>query len=299
MDRKIGKYRWKKLKENAGSLFPEPNRNLKQVLSSSAVAGTVEKAGQEFEKVGAAYRRGVLSANERYQLYHNIFFVRFLEFVRNTGLRRSFDDRSWAQFQKDHAAWKAGGILPVISPDPWLSLHGKEACALDRMCFFKLMGSFQVPLDYFEPYPDSCLIPDCYFNAYGDGLSGSVNFSSADDGGLFSGDDPVGKTFVMTDGNGLKAEIEIVREATAEDNNNNRFVAKYIGTGTIEGFTSARRRKISVNKNGPGRIAFYLSVDNDDMDVFRGFGSWKEFHYLRDEKDARHRRYVESLMARF
>ena len=61
---------------------------------------------------------------------------------------------------------------------------------------------------------------------YGTGMAGSVTFELADDGGLSTDPDPIGKTFTLVDDLGLKAEIEIIRETPEEKEDMSNVIGK-------------------------------------------------------------------------
>ena len=92
--------------------------------------------------------------------------------------------------------------------------------------------------------------------------------------------------FQRVDDLGLKAVIEIIRETPEENNRcNNRMESKYDAIGTIEGYTSTRKRKIYVSEIKRQVVGFYVcDVHNDDLDVLNSLPLWKEFNEYEAEK---------------
>ncbi len=133
---------------------------------------------------------------------------------------------------------------------------------------------------------------------YGTGISGTVWFDVADDGGMYSGDSPIGKDFILTDESGLKAVVFIER-AGKEDEVHNVMDPQYVGHGTIEGYTSPRERKIYISERYNNTVWFYISVGNDDLEVLRNFPLWESYHAFAADRERRDHENIRGLIQYF
>lgn len=259
------------------------------------------RALKHFEVLRISQTRGLVTINDIYREIQNELWNCFTYF-RNNGIRMTINEKSFPRFQDDYEKFIRGEEPNSKIGEPWLQkeesehymtsdgyvpIHfTREVDIEDKKDYLEFYTACQYPVDYYKPFPksDNYIEPRTHYQMYGTGVAGTIEFVKANDGGLFSDDDPVGKTFTMTDYLGLKAKIEIQSEVTEEENaHDNRFVGKYHGCGTIEGYTSERKREIDISPRLGGSIYFYLCVGKDDDDVMDNFPLWEEYNKHQKE----------------
>ncbi len=272
----------------------------REAIPEAELERHIERAKAELAYIVGRYHRGMMTSDEETNCLNNAFDQGFHRFLSMKHLTRLTNESSWSRLLEDHRLWQGGSDPASPAGEPWLVYDdGAEASIPDKRSFFRLMDTYLVPIEYFKPIPDHCIRPNRHFNMYGTGISGSVVFSLTDDGGLASDTQPVGKTFTLTDELGLKAVVKILRMATAEDNNNNRFVAAYIGEGTIEGYTSARVRSISISRIRGRTVFFYLCIENDDLKVYYDCPLWQEYHSFNAERLRTCDKHIQALKSHY
>ena len=278
-------------KQDSSNPFQHPVKSLqclREAISESDLNDHINKSRERFSRIMNAYKSGVISRDEMVRSFSSEFSKGFYEYLDSKRLNLRFNEKSWKSFITDYSLWKKNDQPSIQAGDPWLLCRddSSEASGPDKISFFKLMNEYLVPVEYFKPTRDSCIRPRHRYLLYGTGMVGSVTFELADDGGLSTDPDPIGKTFTLVDDLGLKAEIEIIRETPEENNRcNNRFESKYDAVGTIEGYTSTRKRTINVSEIRRGVVYLYVcDVDNDDLDVLHSLPLWKEFNEHMAEK---------------
>ena len=234
------------------------------------------------------YKSGFMTDDELVGYFNSEFNEGFYKYLESKRLDLRLDEKRWERFIADYSFWKKNEQPSGQVGEPWLLYHEDylEASVLDKITFFKLMSEYLVPIERFKPARDTCIRPCHRYLMYGTGMAGVVTFKLVDDGGLSTDPDPIGKTFTLVDDLGLKAEIEINRETPEENNRcDNRMPSKYDAIGTIEGYTSTRKRKIYVSEIKRQVVGFYVcDVHNDDLDVLNSLPLWKEFNEHIAEK---------------
>ena len=271
---------------------------MREAISPSDLDSCIKNSDNSFREVCKKHKKGWLIDEEKEGEFNRIFYEGFYKLLEEHGLYTGFNDKSWVKFNDEYILYKEGKQPDSSLSDYWLRYDDSvEASALDKASFFKLIDAYFIPIEYFTPVPEDYVKPLHHFTMYGNGMSGAIEFYLVDDGGLFSDSNPSGKIFTLIDDKGLKAELNIIRLATKEDNNNNRFVAKYIGEGTIEGYTSMRKREISISEIDKNNMTYlYLHIENDDLDTFYEFPLWQDYHKFIFERSKIAKKHIHALM---
>lgn len=262
---------------------------MNSAISESELSQHIAYSKNAFYNINKQYHRGILLDEELRDRFKSAFQSGFHDFIKDKNLKYKFNDNSWKVFVEEYNTWKETKCLPD-NDEPWLYLDKSQAGKADMISFFKLMEAFLIPVEYFKPFPDGCVIPEIYLaHSFHDAEYKCVRFFLTDDGGLFSDENPVGKTYVLVDCHNLKAELEIREMKTKEIYHNCWHISKFCGFGTIEGYTSDKKRDIYITDIKDSVIWLYLeygyneyrneyNIDAEDELAFRNFPLWKEYH---------------------
>ena len=277
-------------------------RFMREAISAVELEEQIEKSTRAFQKFSQYYRAGIITSEEKMEKYRDEFHEGFYDFLRKKRLRTRFNERTLSGFLEDYSLYRQGKReYSSQSAEPWLLYDDSlEASDLDKTSFFKLMEAFHIPAEYFEPLASSCIMPKWRKDIAGSGTFAIISFSLIDDGGWIGDSDPVGKTFTFTDELGLKAVIKIERRATKEDDVHNTFRTEYVGSGTIEGYTSERIREIRISAHDKVHgISFYTRLGNDDLSAFMAYPLWADYVSRLDKCNEVQISHLEALMGCF
>ena len=271
----------------------------REAISETDLNNHILKSRESFTRLMITYKKGCMIRDDLVSRFNSEFHETFYNYLDSKRLVLRFNEKRWERFIADYSLWKKNEKPSAQAGEPWLLYYEDylEASILDKISFFKLMDEYLVPVERFKPARDSCIRPRHRYLGYGDGIAGVVTFKLIDDGGLSTDPDPIGKTFTLVDDLGLKAVIEIIRKTPEEDNRcDNRMESKYDAIGTIEGYTSTRKRKIYVSEIDR-QVGFYVcDVHNDDLDVLHSLPLWKEFNEYIAEKRKICDEHIETLI---
>lgn len=129
----------------------------------------------------------------------------------------------------------------------------------------ELKDLFGIPSAYFAPLPAGAVRSDAHAGHFPEQVC--IGWSIwPDDGGLLKADFRLGETVTLTDHHGLHAVIRI----DARDG------AAFLGTGTVEGYTTARPREIRIETDGQGVRALTFFTDENDRAAYESFPLWRE-----------------------
>lgn len=128
-------------------------------------------------------------------------------------------------------------------------------------------------------------------------MAGTVKFELIDDSGLYTCNNPIDKQFVLTDKTGLKAYIAVNRPAK-KDELHNLMATAFVGTGTIDGYTSSRAREIYISIKEQQTVWFWFSVGSDDLDVLHHFPLWDSYNAFETERQEKIHEHILNLMYR-
>ncbi len=257
----------------------------KQAITDEALTVHIQNSFQKLRKIGELRRKGFLTEEEVTGEVMEILRQDFYGFLSEKGLSLRLNrsaENCWLRFTDDYCLWKNGKNPNSKRGSIWLASQegdGKkdiEASASDKTQFFRLMDAYQIPPAYFEPLPVGAACPDDHAGYLPSDLIVGWEIWT-DDGGLLTKDFPLGDTLILTDHYGLKSRIRITEHpADGPEKARQKNDAEYIGTGTIEGYTTSREREIHIHlKNG---AIHFLSAswDNDDRAEYERFPMWQE-----------------------
>ena len=282
----------------AGSVPAEALRSARQAFNEAELEEHIRASRERCRRIFGSYRMGRLTDSELDSRLYAEAHAGFEEYVWNRDLEWRLSEAGWSRFLEERGLWREGKEPVCDRGAAWLVFRrGGEAGASDKAAFFRLMEAFCVPEGYFRPFREGGVRPNWHPRMYGTGMNAVIWFSLTDDGGFAHAEDPVGRTFTLTDDLGLRAEISVLRQVPEEANRgNNVFEAKYSGVGTIEGYTSERSRRIDISGLRGSRVSFWLSVGNDDLEAFNAFPMWEEYHRYVREKDRLTKARIEAMM---
>ena len=237
------------------------------------------------------YHRGLLAGDDRDRRVDEIISKAinpYRESVYSDILKIRIAASDWACFIREISDWKEDHNDAHLEHYSWLSYdrdieeknirHGDEATVSDKKCLLKLFSTFHTPLEYYRPVPADIIRPDIYLSHDNHWpFYWFVGFGIWEkDEGLAHGIYQIGETKTLVDHCGLKATIRIDRHIR-EDEKSRYLDCDYIGTGTIEGYTSSRKREIKIyldRKNN--RIGSLLFRAGDD-DHWTEYPMWKPY----------------------
>lgn len=152
-----------------------------------------------------------------------------------------------------------------------------------------------------EPFPDNLITPDIHAGHFPTDLVIGWDIWHESIDALeeaIKRDMPV----ILTDHYGLKTYIKLLQNLKpdrlpVQTQGSTKHLAEYIGTGTIEGYTSERPReiKITVSENGQIRCLF-TKQDHDDNVAFQSFPLWKDYHQKLRELEQEEEDIITKLM---
>lgn len=274
-------------------------QTMREAISENDLNAHIENSYSNFQNICKMHRNGYMLDDECDRLFREEFWKGFYDYLNKKRVHTKFTDDTWTGFLEDYSLWQNGKGSYSAVGNPWLVYDDSEAASvLDKNRFFKLMEAYYVPSSYFKPIPDGCVKPKQHFDMYGTGMAGTVRFDLTDDGGLYTCGNPIGHEFILVDDTGLKASISVER-AGKKDEIHNRMDPQYVGHGTIEGYTSSRPREIFISKQDKGIVWFWISVENDDLDVLHHFPLWEPYNAFEMEWQEKSRDHIRRLIARF
>ena len=274
----------------------------KDALTDELIEAAAAKAYAEFERAGENYRAGLLGNVEFADKMLYAFVGGFWEPLRDSGLKLRIDCKNYPGFVKEYEAYRRGS--EPTGEASWLC-HGEHmASPGDRRRFFALMDKFELTPEFFAPIPDGLPRPELTgIHAWNDVESCIIEFNCEDDGGLLGDPSPVGKTFTLTDGRGIRAFLTVKEDRRGTDRNGMDLdeqvyetpsgilvlKAEFLAEGSIEGYTAEERTcdpsvLIRLRDGKVSSLSFYRN--NDDIIAFNSFHLWKEYFAACDGKSA-------------
>ena len=270
-----------------------------EALSQEDVDARVAASREAIRDICRRGQMGLITEEEAMRLLLQVFHRDFSEFLKSRSLRCSVTPDSWALFLRDRRRWERGEPPEADEGVSWLSFRpralppaegdapGVPASPMDKARFFELAAAFSLPAAYFAPLPAGTPSPQIVFNpASSEGTVGCGLWAGG--GGLLTGGDPLGTTAVLVDSQGLRAEILV----TGRDG------GVLTGAGTLEGYTSQRRRPVRIHLSEGRIFALSAVLGPDDREAFRAFPLWRDFFAHRDRADALLKESLKTLYAR-
>ncbi len=267
------------------------------VLTEELLTAHIEAYGRRFGEITKLRNRGFMTAAEYRQQLEEALFEGFFGFLGSKGFSIRVNHTSEKGFFEDYRQWKSGEVPGNSEENSWLWVGdgllswkvADAASAGDKAGFFRLMTAFHLPASYFEPVPETIIVPECRQGHFpeekiiGAG-PGPCTCYWPSDGGLSEAADPVGKTFVLTDRLGLKTTFSVTDKAP------DRYSSEclvYSGTGVIEGYFSARERKIySIVRDGHILYMKTFVEGPEDVEAYENFPLWDQYRVWEKQKTA-------------
>ncbi len=296
-------------------------------LTDEKLKQSIDEAYSVFYNTGRNYKRGMLTDDEFRRFMHDTFIEHFCNFLRNNGLRTYFHSKNWQRFLEDYSLWSVKDTPGCVLGEPWLLddnlddsfddkglqkiirssrgygvasvafVNENEASDHDKSQFFRLMEVFHITPDYFEPLPQGIIEPDRHLtHTYHGGSAYVIGFHCVDDGGLIAETEPVGKTYTLKSGLGLKSVVTITEDRRKQDRAKMDYddfypLGEYLSEGTIEGYTAMERSfpKIVIRTDGEGKISRLGTIEgwHDDYPAFSQYPLWQEYFRWNNEQEKR------------
>ena len=268
-----------------------------KVLTEEMLTAHIEKCDRRIREIVNLRKRGFMTEAEYRQLLEEALFEGFFGFLGRKGFSIRVNHASEKGFFEDYSRWQSGEDTGSSEENPWLRVgdglffrtDADEASAGDKAGFFRLMTAFHLPAAYFEPVPETIIVPECRQGHFAEEKiigagpgPGTCYWTS--DGGLSETADPVGKTFVFLDRLGLKTTFTVTD--MAPDRYSSECLV-YSGRGVIEGYFSALERKIFVTVRD-GHILFMKTFVEgpEDVEAYENFPLWTQCHVWEKQKTA-------------
>lgn len=178
---------------------------------------------------------------------------------------------------------------------------GDEASDRDKVHFFQLMETFMIPPEYFEPLPEES--PKPQKRDYPSGTLDNytrITFKCTEDQDLLvDREKAIGKTYTLIDQNGLKAEIEVI-EILEDNKKDNDADSSLRAFGTIEGYTSSRKREIEVALfDNTAEIHLITLISRDDKEALDMHPLWEGYREHLRKKNLIYESVIEKVKNRY
>ena len=202
-------------------------------------------------RICGMYARGLLVEEEMRSRFSRLLLNDIPDFMDSKSLRLRVSARDWPVFLSAVSTWRSDGLEHHLRACSWLFFfradenrgirYGDEASVDDNLQVLRLLDACRIPVEYYRPVPEGIICPDLHPAHFpGEYFVGFEIWNQ--DGGLSRGDCRIGETKTLVDHHGLKAVIRI-EEHTPEAEQDRCHDADYVGSGTIEGYTSSRPGK--------------------------------------------------------
>ena len=170
-------------------------------------------------------------------------------------LSDTYADRT--AMRRDWAAWKQRAPL---SDAAWISENAAKARV------FAAMETLYLNADDFDEYPaPEMKEPKWQKKTYGNfELVTIADAEITDDGGLFSDPDPIGKSYVLHDADGVTYYLNNVRSSAVPNGLDSESGRLYTADGRIDGYTGKELREIEFEIYDGGIIFTYTTDGVDD-----------------------------------
>ena len=263
-----------------------------EMLSRQETDEVIADIQQAAERIRSMIQRGLLSEEDTRTRTVDILENSLFRFLGEKRLAVHIRARDWADFRNAVCAWREDHEEQHLRVCPWLCIElrgrvkgdfttvyrGEEAAVSDKVNVLRLLEACHVPIEFFRPVPEGIIRPDDHPAHFPGEYVIGWNIWEADDD-LAQGKWKAGETITLTDHYGLKTVMQIDRVFTETDKKHS-CDADYIGTGTIEGYTSPRPREIKVFvEDGKIDSLTFFRGNDDNID----FPLWKAYTEDRAE----------------
>lgn len=250
-------------------------------------------------------REGSITESKYYDLTSNEFEKAFSEFIDAKFGKVLWREEYLTVFEDGYKAWLRGEKTAKLGNDN---------------PFFELVRALNMPLEYFSCVPSNIAYPPVVkLTCTQNGIEydvWTIFYKCVDDGGLFSDNKPEGKTYILNNTIGIKANLNVIstrpgtswdaldpenrsKEFTGKDKNaNSKKATVYVCMGYIEGITARKREHENAfiyvyNYEGnPVKDIVVYSSKEDDEATLRSFPKWKDYFDWLDAKKAMKRKSI-------
>lgn len=298
-------------------------QSMKEAIPDSELIAHMDKYRKGFIEACEEYNAGIRSDTELEEIISNQLYEGFQKYIDEKRLFDYFVEQSWKRFITEYHSWKKGETPNCAEGEAWLyyedykadapaerinwSSRGEEASVLDKISFFRLMEFFHIPCEFFKPIPANVACPDILSIFGRSGLCLGLNIWK-DDGGLTEDNDPVGKSFTLTDHHGLKTIITITKTKDLLSKEMKYLqcscdnIPDYLATGIIEGYTTEDKREIEIylDRDDNRRISFIKTFNYslEDKNYYYRYPLWQEY-FDKAKKDKIWNKVVQSLIVHY
>ena len=252
----------------------------------------------------ALYDCGLLSREDRFSRVSLMIFDSLEQFLRKKNLRVRIAAGDWPVLDEAVTAWRKDGDPERLRACRWLffpdndesrGIHfGDEASVTDKARLLGILDACYIPFGFYRPVPEGIPCPDEHPGHFPNEIV--VGFGIWEqDAGLVSGDFRIGEEKTLVDRHGLKTVFTIL-EHTPEGKTGRFHDGNFIGSGTVEGYTSSRPRKIRIYINYRQKRIDFLKflMENDDYGL--DFPLWRKYREDRAEITAVCNRAVQDMI---
>lgn len=240
------------------------------------------------------YARGLLQEEDRDSRISEVLSDRINSFFDRKSLRLCVKAEDWTDFAGAVSRWKEDGSAEHLRACPWLFYfrenealgicYGDEAAVTDKIRILQLLEACRIPVEYYRPVPAGIVCPDEHPGHFPNEYVIGFEIWEQDEG-LVRGDCRIGEEVTLIDHHGLKTVIRIEEHYTEAEKVRCHDDADYAGTGTIEGYTTERPRKIRIYISRKSDRIFCLAFLRENDDYAMNFPLWEE--YRRDRLEIR------------
>lgn len=265
------------------------------------IADEIRGAAKRFCEM---YARGLLREEDRGSRISEVLSDRINGFFDRKSLRLRVAAEDWPDFVSAVSRWKEDGSAEHLRTCPWLFYfrenealgicYGDEAAVTDKIRILQLLEACRIPVEYYRPVPVGIVCPDEHPGHFPNEYV--IGFEIWEqDGGLVRGDFQPGKEITLVDHHGLKTVIRVEEHYTEAENDRRHDNADYAGTGTIEGYTTERPRKIRIYISRKSDRIFCLAFFKENDDYAMRFPLWEEYRRDRFEIRKIHEKIIRDL----
>ena len=291
-------------------------------LTEELAGAAVNDAFRAFRRTGDMCRKGCLTEDEYRREMTRTFCRVFMGLFSDNMLELRLTAANYPQFKNEFEEYLKGN--DPVSPDhlPWLfdtQNESREAQESDRRQFFRLMETFRLAPDYFEPAPVGMAVPDLVpVHMYNSSAVYGTHFRCKDDGGLLTDADPVGRTYRLRNDLGLEAVLTVREDRRQTDRRGLDFdetvcrtgrgvlvaKAEFLAEGYIEGYTARERSgnpQVLIRLGDGGKKVDWLAYweDQNDRAARVAHPLWREYRRWYDEIEARQSAMLDAFFEEF
>lgn len=282
---------------------------LEPQLLEKAKNERIKKSNELIERICKRYLRGIVIDDDIRIALHNDAAQAIKDILDPFGLCCVINADNHKTFLDEYNSWKNGIPLTEENENEWLFYNRSKDKSIEnamdeegisipapyyaKELFFEVLNEYRIPVEFYTPRPENIPNPHALCtHSYATGHSFLIRFECVNNDNFFADQNPTGKNYILVNEYGLKAEITIDRVYKKGDKipYRNHFIEKTPGsmsvTGTIEGYTTQKKRSFEIKKIGSHGIWIDLMMGLDDANIFLNFPLWKShFEWYRQQAD--------------